>query len=74
MPTGAFCYGRNEQVDALQSNQLWLVWVAYLPKVMHQETGMLKGFTVAFWADADATAATCQMVFPEIQSQTVTPS
>src|SRR6266852_3878121 len=38
--------GRNEQVDALQSNQLCLVSVASLPKVMHQDTGMLKGFTV----------------------------
>src|SRR5258708_23986682 len=34
------------QVDALQSNQLRLVSVASLPKVMHQDTGMLKGFTV----------------------------
>jgi hypothetical protein len=39
-------FGRNEQVDAFQSNQLWLVLVASLPKVMHQDTGMLKGFTV----------------------------
>src|SRR5258708_18051011 len=47
MPTSAVpdC-GRNKQVDALQSNQLWLVSVASLPKVMHQDTGMLKGFTV----------------------------
>src|SRR6476661_610954 len=38
--------GRNRQVEALQSNQLWLVSVSSLPKVMHQDTGMLKGFTV----------------------------
>src|SRR6202051_2453337 len=39
-------WGKNKQVDALRSNQLWLVSVASLPKVMHQDTGMLKGFTV----------------------------
>jgi hypothetical protein len=45
-PTSASRCVRNKQVDALQSNQLWLVSVASLPKVMHQEMGMLKGFTV----------------------------
>ena len=40
-------WGRNKQVDARQSNQLLLVWLASVPKATEdRDTEMLKGFTV----------------------------
>jgi hypothetical protein len=39
--------GRDKQVDAFQSNQLWLVSVAFMPKVTHQDAGMPEGFAVS---------------------------